>query len=92
MANLRKYRMNDLNFFWVDEYMKSMGTQAYCEYEKKVNDALDNLTPGHYYNIERDVPEEKLDLFIKLCCSYILQNSGYVMSEDYTKIERLKEE
>ena len=33
--------------------------------------------------------EENPDLFVKVCCTFILMNQDYVFSEDYSSIKRM---
>lgn len=71
---------------WMVDYMHSMGFQKYMEYEEKVYHALDVLKIGKHYNIEKDVPPDLQDLFVKLGCLYIQQHLEIMFSDDYTKI------
>lgn len=83
-TNLKKYKLITMD--WIDEYIKKLGLEGYCDFESRVNKALDQLRPGRYYNIIEDVKEEDQELFIKLCCMYIIQHPEYEMSEDYCRI------
>ena len=65
---------------------QSMGVIAFQEYECRVWEALEQLKDNSFYDIRKIVKEENLDLFIKLCCKFILTHPEYEFSEDYTKI------
>lgn len=84
--NLSKYRLIDWD--WQLVYVAQMGEESYNAYACKVWGALDRLRENEYYNVEKQVKEERWDLFIKLCCQYILTHSEYEFSNDYTKIIR----
>ena len=88
MGNLSQYRMNDTSFSWHDKYINDLGFNQFQAYIRDVNNALANLRPGRHYNVETSVPAEKHDLFIKICCTYILSHPDYEFSDDYTKIRR----
>lgn len=91
MSNLIQYRLPDNDSKeWMINYMHSMGFREYMEYEEKVYHALDVLKPGKYYNIEKDVPPDKQDLFIKIGCLYIRQHPDVMFSDDYTTIKKTK--
>lgn len=76
---------------WMLDYMHSLGFVEYMDYERKVFNALDILKPGKHYNIEKDVPLDKQDLFIKLGCLYIQQHPEVMFSDDYSKILKIKD-
>lgn len=86
-ANLKKYKLITMD--WIDEYIEKLGLEGYCDFQKRVNNALDRLRPGKYYDIATDVKEEDQELFVKLCCGYINQHPEYEMSEDYCRIYNL---
>ena len=71
---------------WIDEYIEKLGLEGYCDFENRVNKALDQLRPGKCYDIATDVKEEDQELFIKICCCYINQHPEYEMSDDYCRI------
>jgi len=80
--------MNDLSFTWQNQYIAALGFNQFQAYVRDVNNALSNLKPGRHYNVETSVPVEKHDLFIKICCTYILSHADFEFSDDYTKIRR----
>lgn len=82
--NLSEYKMQ--NRAWIREYTQSMGVIAFQEYECRVWKTLEQLKDNSFYDIRKIVKEENLDLFIKLCCKFILTHPEYEFSEDYTKI------
>ena len=72
----------------LDRYLEKSEIAEYIEYKNKVFVSLDNLQQGHNYNIQEQVPEDKWDIFIKICCLYILHHyKDYIFSDDYTLIE-----
>ena len=83
-----QYRLT--NWDWTDQYKKSMGETEYFAYKDKVVSLLDTLQPGYFYDIENNVSTENIDLFMKICCMWILTNPNYDLSRDYTKIRRRK--
>lgn len=83
-SNLKKYKLITMD--WIDEYIEKLGLEEYCNFERRVNIALDKLRPGRYYDIVIDVKEEDQELFIKFCCCYINQHPEYELSEDYCRI------
>ncbi len=73
---------------WREEYRSQMGSEAYDKYFKSVWLALDQLDVNEYYDIIRYVRPENHDLFIKICCQYIITHRSYEFSNDFTKIIR----
>ena len=87
METLERYRLNDMS--QLDRYLEKSRINEYFEYKNKIFVALDNFKIGHCYNIQKQVPKDKQDLFIKICCLYILQHyKEYIFSDDYSLIER----
>lgn len=84
--DLSIHRLN--NTSQLDRYMEKDKINEYIEYKDKIFKSLDNLKVGHFYNIPKQVPEDQQDLFIKICCLYILSHyKDYIFSDDYTLIE-----
>ena len=50
--------------------------------------ALLQLERGHSYNLA-NLPDDKKELAVKLCCLWILHNPDYEFSNDYSKIRHL---
>lgn len=73
---------------WRDVYRAQMGGKAYDSYFLLVWRALDRLLVNEYYDIAQQVKAENRDLFIKICCQYVLTHNAYEFSNDYTKIIR----
>lgn len=73
---------------WRDVYRLQLGDEAYNNYFFLVWKSLDQLRVNEYYDIARQVKEENRDLFIKICCQYVLTHNAYEFSNDYTKIIR----
>lgn len=84
--NLSVHRLNNMS--QLDKYLEKDKINEYIEFKDKVFKALDKLEVGHFYNIPKQVPEDQQDLFIKICCLYILSHyKEYIFSDDYTLIE-----
>ncbi len=74
------------NRAWIREYTQSMGVIAFQEYECRVWKTLEQLKRQFFLRYPENREKENLDLFIKLCCKFILTHPEYEFSEDYTKI------
>ena len=87
--DLSQYRLT-ASMEWVDRYIAALGLQEFANYQEKVYHALQILRPGKHYDLVRDVPEDKQELFIKLCCMYMISVDPYNLnfSEDFTRIEK----
>ena len=81
-----KHRLIDWR--WHDIYRLQLGDKAFDEYFSMVWNALERLKENEYYDIARQVRVENRDLFIKICCQYILTHKEYEFSNDYIKIIR----
>lgn len=75
---------------WIDTYISSLGLEAFCSFESRVNLALDELQLGRYYDLAASVNPQDHELFIKFCCCYINQHPRYEMSDDYCRIYNKK--
>lgn len=84
--NFSKHKLTDWN--WRFLYMAQMGEEVYNNYVNRVWKALEQLRVNEYYDVSKCVQEKNRDLFIKLCCQYILTHSEFEFSNDYTKIIR----
>ncbi|MEG1006557.1 MAG: hypothetical protein RSO15_09800 [Bacteroides sp.] len=82
--NLSHYKMISMD--WIEDYIQRLGIDKFCDFEKRVNLALDKLRPGRYYEISTSVQVADQELFIKFCCCYITQHPHYEMSDDYCRI------
>ena len=82
--DLSKYKM--INREWIRVYSHEMGEKAFQDYECRVWEALEKLKDNSFYDIEKIVKEANQDLFIKVCCKFILTHPEYEFSDDYTKI------
>lgn len=90
MVNFIQYRLpDDDNGKWILNKITEMGLDEFTSLEQKVHDALDKLKPGKYYDLN-DLPEDKLDAFIKLSCLYILHHPNVSFSNDYSRIEKMR--
>lgn len=84
--NFSEHRL--INWSWQELYRIQLGESAYNEYFNYVWMALDRLQVNEFYDIAKQVRVENRDLFIKICCQYILTHKEYEFSDDYTKIIR----
>lgn len=58
-------------------YCERVGYDVWRAMEIKVYTALSALLPEHYYDISLQVPEQDQELFVKVCCLFLLeQRSG----------------
>ena len=54
-------------------YRDRIGHDAWRAMEIKVYSALNALLPEHYYDISLQVPEQDQELFVKVCCLFLLE-------------------
>ncbi len=79
------YRLEDWS--WVELYQRRMGDDAFREYRDAVYKKLLSLNPGSSYDIEGHVKTENVELFVKICCSFILEeHPNYSFSDNYKLI------
>ena len=75
----------------LDEYRRTMGTD-FCNYRNRVYSLLMRMRKGTFFVFEKNVRPENMELFVKLCCLFILERrmnvDDYVMADDYTLIRR----
>lgn len=79
---------------WYGQYIGERGCEALDSYIHAVYSLLQKMKPGSFFDISKNVKPGNIDLFIKICCLFILEqrrarkeaSSYYVFSEDYTKI------
>ena len=83
--DLSNYRLN--NWKWYNLYREQLGAEEFDAYYKRVWKLLDSFKENQYYKIT-NVTLENRDLFIKICCQYILTHREYELSNDYTQIKR----
>ena len=81
-----EHRLKD--WAWRDEYRAKMGAEAYDAFFESLWIRLDQLRVNEYYDIAWQVKPCNRDLFIKICCQYILTHNDFEFSNDYTKIIR----
>ena len=82
--NFSELRLTD--WTWQELYRAQLGEDTYNDYFTSVWMALDRLQENEYYDIAKQVKTENRDLFIKICCQYVLTHKEYELSNDYTKI------
>ena len=75
--NFSEHRLTD--WTWQELYRAQLGEDTYNDYRLQENE---------YYDIAKQVKTENRDLFIKICCQYVLTHKEYELSNDYTKIIR----
>ena len=54
-------------------YRDRIGHSVWREMEVKVFTALCELLPDHFYDISLQVPEQDQELFVKVCCLFLLE-------------------
>lgn len=81
-----EHRLTD--WIWRDIYRAKLGDEVYDAFFEDLWLKLDQLRVNEYYDVARQVKPENRDLFIKICCQYILTHKDYEFSNDYTKIIR----
>lgn len=84
--DLSRYRLNN-----EDELLglyERYGSEMAQNTKEKIFRALLRLDRGHSYNLA-NLPDEKKELAVKLCCLWIHLNPDYEFSNDYTKIRHL---
>lgn len=79
------YRLE--NWSWVEHYQRRMGDDSFREYRDSVYKKLLSMKAGACFNIKDKVKEDNRDLFVKLCCAFILEgHPNYSFSDDYKTI------
>ena len=85
MPDYSRHRL--LNWEWYHQYRSRMGVDNCDRYINSVYRMLSAMKPGSFFIIEKNVRPENIDLFIKVCCMYILESTGaYEFSNDYSII------
>ena len=84
--NFSEHRLTD--WAWQELYRAQLGENTYNENFNSVWMALDRLQENEYYDIAKQAKTENRDLFIKICCQYVMTHKEYEFSSDYTKIIR----
>lgn len=84
--DLSRYRLNDVGE--LSDLYEKYGPEEAKNTKEKIFRALLRLDRGHSYNLA-NLPDEKKELAVKLCCLWILLNPNYEFSNDYTKIRHL---
>ncbi|MCQ2065856.1 MAG: hypothetical protein MJY66_08380 [Bacteroidaceae bacterium] len=56
-------------------YRDRIGHSVWREMEVKVFTALCELLPDHFYDIVLQVAPERQELFVKVCCLFLLEQS-----------------
>lgn len=84
--DLSRYRLNDVGE--LSDLYEKYGPEEAKNTKEKIFRALLQLDRGHSYNLA-NLPDEKKELAVKLCCLWIHLNPNYEFSNDYTKIRHL---
>jgi hypothetical protein len=63
------------NWGWYSEYRSRMGREALDKYVSSVYRMIASMAPDTYFSIEKNVKPENTDLFIKVCCMFIQEES-----------------
>ena len=84
--DLSRYRMNYMSE--LDELYEKYGADAVYSAKEKIFRALVRLDRGHSKNLS-NLPDDKKELVVKICCLWITYNPDYEFSNDYTQIRRL---
>jgi len=87
MPDYSQHRLN--NWEWYYTYRSQMGADNYDRYVSSVYQMLSAMKTGSFFKIEKNVRPENIDLFIKVCCMYILETKGYEFSNDYSIIRHI---
>jgi hypothetical protein len=64
------------NWDWCKEYRQSLGAEAIEQYVNSVYRMILSMAPDTYFSIEKNVKPENTDLFIKVCCMFIQEESA----------------
>lgn len=77
------------DYGWVESYKSKMGDAQFRDYLNSVYRQLITLHPGQYFDIVKNVRSENYELFVKICCLFIVEgHSNYEFFGNYTKIKR----
>lgn len=87
MEDFKKHALTSWD--WVHEYRRAFGEKKYNETFNRMYTFIRDIPEGKFFDI-RKVQEENRDLFIKICCMFVLEQRHYIgdfwtLSDDYTK-------
>ncbi|WP_352422244.1 hypothetical protein [Proteiniphilum sp.] len=86
--DLSHYRLTDLS--QLDSFKEKMGERKFYDYAFSVYGRLFNMKPGETFDITKKVSEENREMFIKIACSYIIdQQTPTHFNDTFTIIRRL---
>ena len=89
-VDLTKYRLgDDEHGAWIDKAISTMGYDEYVRFRDRVWNACVVLKPGKYYDV-CEIPSDRQELFIKVCCIYIQKHPEVVFSDDYSRLMKEK--
>lgn len=61
------------NWEWCNEYRSLMGKEQYNDFFEKVYSCILQIPEGKQFDITKNVTEKSRDIFIKICCLFILE-------------------
>ena len=72
-----------------------MGKEAFDKYVNQVYEVLLSMKPGKFLSIDENVKSENIDLFIKICCMFISEQSVsaepsgfcHIFNDEFTEIK-----
>lgn len=86
--SLEKYIIHDFkDATWFNQYIESIGEDAFWNYKRKLYLMLYNLEVGQSIEVLKWTKPENLDLFMKICCCYVQESRcNYQFNNEFTII------
>ena len=77
------------NWDWFSRYRSQMRKEQFNDFFQKVYSCLLQIPEGKHFDITKNVTEKSRDIFIKICCLFILEQRKsvgdyWVFNENYT--------
>jgi hypothetical protein len=93
MSNYTHHLLHDWD--WYKTYQSLLGKDKYQEYFNRVYAMLFEIPEEKFFDIEKNVSEENRDLFIKICCLFVLEQRRYIgdfwtFNETFTQFKHIK--
>ncbi len=86
--SLSHYRLTDLS--QLQPFKEKMGETQFFNYAKSIYERLFSMKPGETFDITKKVAEENWEMFIKIACSFIIdQQTPTHFNDTFTIITRL---
>lgn len=86
--DLSPFRLTD--FSELNPFKEKMGETQFYSYAKSVYERLFSMKPGETFDITKKVAEENREMFIKIACSYMIdQQTPTHFNDTFTIITRL---